>query len=181
MTCGANILARETVDAAVAEGLTVEIKFVVDMTASMQPYLDAISDSLERWTAQLAQEAHDHAHAGDGEGAEGGDSEQQSLIDVMDQEPEIDESTLMSLEQVDAVLNDFEEQFRKKPKAEAEAEEAESEAAPQGELDTDAAGDDSATGPEAADDSDTHGEAGDATPDAEVTPQDTKTADVPNE
>lgn len=145
--------------------------------------LDKLNEELQlEETVQLAQEAHDHAHSGDGDGADGADSEQQSLIDVMDQEPEIDESTLMSLEQVDAVLSEFEEQFRKKPKADAEA-------AAQAELAADSASQGAADGtvdgdagePDASDDSDTHGEAGDAAPDAEMTPQDTKTADIPNE
>lgn len=52
---------------------------------------------------------------------------QVTIMEAIDQnEPEIDESTLMSLEQVDSVLSDFEAEFRRKPGADAVEEIAES-------------------------------------------------------
>ena len=95
--------------------------------------LDKLNEELQlEETAQLAAEAHAQAHADEGEGGEPGEEQQQSLMEAVDEEPEIDESTLMSLEQVDSVLNDFESEFRKKPgkgdKDEADGEVSESQA-----------------------------------------------------
>lgn len=56
------------------------------------------------------------AEAGEETGGEGG--RQVTIMDAIDEDPEIDESTLMSLEQVDAVLHGFEAEFRKKPRVE---------------------------------------------------------------
>ena len=83
--------------------------------------LDKLNEELQlEETALLAAEAH--AHAGDNDGT--GEA-QHSLMDAVDDEPEIDESTLMSLDQVDSVLNEFESEFRKKPgKGEVAPEEA---------------------------------------------------------
>lgn len=50
-----SILSRDTIRGTDAERLVVEVKFVVDMTASMQPYLDAISASLRQWTSLIEQ------------------------------------------------------------------------------------------------------------------------------
>ena len=76
--------------------------------------LDKLNEELQlEETAQLAAEAHAHAHEGE-EGTEGTEA-QQSLMEAVEDEPEIDESTLMSLDQVDSVLNEFESEFRKKP------------------------------------------------------------------
>lgn len=89
--------------------------------------LDKLNEELQlEETVQLAEEAHAHAHPGDGQEGEPGDGEkQQSLMEAADDEPEIDESTLMSLEQVDSVLNEFESEFRKKPAKGDEAAEPE--------------------------------------------------------
>ena len=91
--------------------------------------LDKLNEELQlAETAQLADEAHEHAHAA-GQGDAGTDPErQQSLMEQMEQEPEIDESTLMSLDQVDQVLAGFESEFRKKDKGnKAEHDESQAE------------------------------------------------------
>lgn len=82
--------------------------------------LDKINEELE-----LEQKARAEAEAESlADDAEAGDEDRQVTIDdALEQEPEIDESTLMSLEQVDAVLHGFEAEFRKKPADKAAEEE----------------------------------------------------------
>lgn len=73
--------------------------------------LDRINEELE-----LEQRARAEAEAGTVDDDGDGDARRQVTIeDALEQEPEIDESTLMSLEQVDAVLHDFEAEFRRRP------------------------------------------------------------------
>ena len=80
------------------------------------PPLSEIRD-LDKINEELAlEEAALSATAGE-ESAEGGDTGRQvTIMEAIDNnEPEIDESTLMSLEQVDSVLTSFESEFRRKP------------------------------------------------------------------
>lgn len=60
------------------------------------------------------------AEQGEGDDAAGDENRQATIMDAINNEPEIDESTLMSLDQVDAVLAGFEAEFRKKPSAQQE-------------------------------------------------------------
>ncbi len=90
--------------------------------------LDRINEEL-----QLEDDAGDAEAARDGEGAGvgGEESDEQdsaedreaednlvSFVSAAEDEPEVDESTLMDMEEVDAVLADFESRFREKPAAE---------------------------------------------------------------
>lgn len=59
----------------------------------------------------------------DGESS-GDEDRQTTIMDAINEEPEIDESTLMSLDKVDEVLAGFEAEFRKKPQAQDAGEEA---------------------------------------------------------
>ena len=79
--------------------------------------LDKINEELQleedkRVAGVLAERAE-----ADNEAAE--ERRQATIMDAIN-EPEIDESTLMSLDQVDAVLSGFEAEFRKKPSLEQE-------------------------------------------------------------
>lgn len=80
--------------------------------------LDKINEELALEEAALSAPRDE-----DGEpvAAEGG--RQVTIMEAIDSnEPEIDESTLMSLEQVDSVLTSFEAEFRRKPGQEEQAE-----------------------------------------------------------
>src|SRR5690554_4498655 len=94
------------------------------------PPLSEIRD-LDKINEELALEEAGLSVGGDEEGAEQGDGARQvTIMEAIDNsEPEIDESTLMSLEQVDSVLSSFEAEFRRKPAADEEGAESASESA----------------------------------------------------
>lgn len=94
------------------------------------PPLSEIRD-LDKINEELALEEAGLSVGGDEEGAEQGDGARQvTIMEAIDNsEPEIDESTLMSLEQVDSVLSSFEAEFRRKPAADEEGAESASEEA----------------------------------------------------
>ncbi|MDF1782131.1 MAG: SMC-Scp complex subunit ScpB [Alcanivoracaceae bacterium] len=82
--------------------------------------LDKINEELQLEDKKVADAVLAIANADktQAEGAEGDENRQASIIDAINNnEPEIDESTLMSLEKVDQVLSGFEAEFRKKPQA----------------------------------------------------------------
>lgn len=81
--------------------------------------LDKLNEEL-----QLESGMPDAAAAEAGEEAGGDGTRQVTIMDAIDEDPEIDESTLMSLEQVDAVLHGFEAEFRKKARVEDHVDEA---------------------------------------------------------
>jgi segregation and condensation protein B len=65
----------------------------------------------------------------DGHGMLEGEREQrlpgdQEAFPGLEQEPEIDDDTLMSMDKVDSVLSDFEQEFRRKPAADKDKQEA---------------------------------------------------------
>ncbi|MDX1804853.1 MAG: SMC-Scp complex subunit ScpB [Alcanivorax sp.] len=81
--------------------------------------LDKINEELELTDAPAANEDHEES-ADVGVSANGEEHElrlpgDQESIPGFEQEPEIDESTLMSMDKVDSVLAGFEEEFRRKP------------------------------------------------------------------
>lgn len=83
--------------------------------------LDKINEELQLEEAALAMPRDEHGEVVGDEGR------QVTIMDAINNnEPEIDESTLMSLEQVDSVLAGFEAEFRRKP-GQAEEEEAAAE------------------------------------------------------
>lgn len=80
--------------------------------------LDKINEELQLEEDKRVAEVL--AEQGEGEDAAGDENRQTTIMDAINNEPEIDESTLMSLDQVDAVLAGFEAEFRKKPSAQQE-------------------------------------------------------------
>ncbi len=75
--------------------------------------LDKLNEEL-----QLEQKLVEAGVAVEEGGDDSGDENRQTTImDAINNEPEIDESTLMSLDKVDEVLAGFEAEFRKKPQA----------------------------------------------------------------
>lgn len=80
--------------------------------------LDKINEELQLEEDKRVAEVL--AEQGEGDDAAGDESRQTTIMDAINNEPEIDESTLMSLDQVDAVLAGFEAEFRKKPSAQQE-------------------------------------------------------------
>ena len=85
--------------------------------------LDKLNEELQLEQQQAAAAAGDGEDAGaDGESM-GDEQRQTTIMDAINEEPEIDESTLMSLDKVDEVLAGFEAEFRKKPQAEEAGEE----------------------------------------------------------
>ncbi|MDF1629775.1 MAG: SMC-Scp complex subunit ScpB [Alcanivoracaceae bacterium] len=83
--------------------------------------LDKINEELELEEAALAMPR------GEQDEEAGDETRQVTIMEAIDNnEPEIDESTLMSLEQVDSVLSSFESEFRRKP-GQAEEQEVQTE------------------------------------------------------
>lgn len=80
--------------------------------------LDKINEELQLEEDKRVAEVL--AEQGEGDDAGGDENRQTTIMDAINNEPEIDESTLMSLDQVDAVLAGFEAEFRKKPSAQQE-------------------------------------------------------------
>ena len=80
--------------------------------------LDKINEELQLEEDKRVAEVL--AEQGEGDDAAGDENRQTTIMDAINNEPEIDESTLMSLDQVDAVLAGFEAEFRKKPSAQQE-------------------------------------------------------------
>jgi segregation and condensation protein B len=80
--------------------------------------LDKINEELQLEEDKRVAEVL--AEQGEGDDAAGDESRQTTIMDAINNEPEIDESTLMSLDQVDAVLSGFEAEFRKKPSVKQE-------------------------------------------------------------
>lgn len=80
--------------------------------------LDKLNEEL-----QLEEKLAEAGIVDDGE-TSGDEGRQTTIMDAINDEPEIDESTLMSLDKVDEVLAGFEAEFRKKPKAQEDEEES---------------------------------------------------------
>ncbi|PKM21467.1 MAG: SMC-Scp complex subunit ScpB [Gammaproteobacteria bacterium HGW-Gammaproteobacteria-14] len=100
------------------------------------PTLSEIRD-LDKINEELELEEKLTAPRGEDPEADQGDAPRQTTImDAINSEPEIDESTLMSLEQVDSVLAGFEAEFRRKP-ADQDVE-PDSDSAPEADVDAEA-------------------------------------------
>lgn len=94
--------------------------------------LDKINEELELEEAALSAPQDEDGKPAGGEG-----DRQVTIMEAIDNnEPEIDESTLMSLEQVDSVLTSFEAEFRRKPGQPEEQIEPQPVAVEQAESDT---------------------------------------------
>jgi|GEM_PF-99649 len=83
--------------------------------------LDKINEELQLEEALLMPRGEEGDESSDG--ATDGSGRQVTIMEAINNEPEIDESTLMSLEQVDSVLQSFETEFRRKPGQAEEQEE----------------------------------------------------------
>src|SRR5699024_10685342 len=87
------------------------------------PPLSEIKD-LDKFNEELALSdmppERDTREGGESENTRGSEEEPERLFYPLDDEPELDESTLMSMDKVDAVNSGFETEFRRKAALEAE-------------------------------------------------------------